>query len=84
MDAAELKDSAQHASRTVQENLAEGIGRAQGRVQERVRRGADQAQNVLASLNEEFGSFVRASPIVALGGAVAVGYLIARLARAFK
>jgi ElaB/YqjD/DUF883 family membrane-anchored ribosome-binding protein len=84
MDAARLKESAQEATRTVQENLAQGLGRAQERIEDRVRRGADQAQSVLASMNEEFGSFVRESPIIALGGAFAVGYLIAKVARAFK
>jgi len=77
MDAAQAKDN-------LQENLAAGIGRAQERLEERVRRGADQAQSMFASVNEEFGSFVRESPIIALSGAFAVGYLIAKVARAFK
>jgi ElaB/YqjD/DUF883 family membrane-anchored ribosome-binding protein len=80
MDAAKLKEDA----RSIQENLAEGLGRAQEKMEERLRRGADQAQSMFASINEEFGSFVRESPIIALGGAFAVGYLIARVARAFK
>ena len=66
------------------ENLAQGIGRVQERLEERVRRGADQAQGMFTSLNEEFGSFVRDSPVMALTGAFAVGYLIAKIARAFK
>jgi ElaB/YqjD/DUF883 family membrane-anchored ribosome-binding protein len=77
MDAAHLKDN-------IQENVAAGIGRVQERMEERVRRGADQAQSMFASVNEEFGSFVRESPIIALGGAFAAGYLIAKVARAFK
>jgi len=77
MDAAQMKEN-------LQENLAAGIGRAQERMEERVRRGADQAQTMFASVNEEFGSFVRESPIIALGGAFAAGYLIAKIARAFK
>ena len=77
MDAAQMKEN-------LHENLAAGIGRAQERMEERVRRGADQAQTMFASVNEEFGSFVRESPIIALGGAFAAGYLIAKIARAFK
>jgi ElaB/YqjD/DUF883 family membrane-anchored ribosome-binding protein len=68
----------------LQENLAAGIGRVQERMEERVRRRADQAQSMFASFNQEFGSFVRESPIIALGGAFAAGYLIAKVARAFK
>jgi ElaB/YqjD/DUF883 family membrane-anchored ribosome-binding protein len=77
MDAAPMKENRQ-------ENLAAGIGRVQERMEERVRRGADQAQSMFASVNEEFGSFVRESPMIALGGAFAAGYLIAKVARAFK
>jgi len=77
MDAAQLKDN-------LQENLAAGIGRVQERMEERVRRGADQAQSMFASVNEEFGTFVRESPIIALGGAFAAGYVIAKIARAFR
>ena len=84
MDAAQLKESVQQAARTVQGNLAEGIGRVQDRMEERVRRSGDQAQNVFASLNAEFGDFVRESPLVAIGGALTVGYLIAKVARAFR
>jgi len=84
MDAAQLKENVQQAGRSVQENLAEGIGRVQDRLEERVRRGAEDAQNVFSSLNDEFGGFVRESPLLAIGGAFAVGYLIAKIARAFK
>jgi len=77
MDAAKLRDG-------LQENLASNIGQVQEEVQQRVRRGVDRTQNVLSSLNEEFGSLVRESPVIALGGAFAVGYLAAKLARAFK
>jgi len=84
MDAAQLKENAEQAGRTVQENLAEGIGRVQDRLEERFRRGAEDAQSVFSSLNDEFGGFVRESPLVAIGGALAVGYLIAKVARAFK
>lgn len=84
MDAAQAKENVQQAARTVQENLAEGIGRVQDRMEERFRRGADQAQNVFTSLNQEFGGFVRESPVLAMGAAFAAGYLIAKVARAFK
>ena len=84
MDAAKLKGDVQQASRSIQEDLAEGIGRAQEKVEDTLRRTADQTQGMLASMNDEFGSFVRESPIIALGGAFAVGYLVAKLARAFK
>jgi len=84
MDAAQLKENAQEAGRSMQENLAEGIGRVQDRLEERFRRGAEDAQSVFSSLNDEFGGFVRESPILAIGGAFAVGYLIAKVARAFK
>jgi len=84
MDPAQVKENVQQAGRKVQENLAEGIERVQDRMEERFRRGADQAQNMFSSLNEEFGGFVRESPVLAIGGAFAVGYLIAKVARAFK
>ena len=84
MDAAKLKDDVQQASRSIQENLAEGIGRAQEKMEDTLRRTANQTQGMFASMNDEFGSLVRESPIMALGGAFAVGYLVAKLARAFK
>ena len=84
MDAAKLKEDVQAAGRSIQEGISEGLGRVQETMEERVRRGADRTQCVLTSMNEEFGGFVRESPIVALGGAFAVGYLIAKVARAFK
>jgi len=84
MDAARAKESVQEATRTIQENLAGGIGRVQEQLEERVRRGADQAQGMFTSVNEELGTFVRESPMIALGGAFAVGYLIAKVARAFR
>ena len=76
-------DAAQ-AGRSVQDNLAEGIGRVQDRLEEKFRRGAEDAQSMFSSLNDEFGGFVRESPLLAIGGAFAVGYLIAKVARAFK
>lgn len=84
MDTANLREDVQHASRSIQENLTEGIGRAQEKMEETLRRTADQTQGMFTSLNQEFGTFVRESPLIALGSAFAVGYLIAKLARAFK
>jgi len=84
MDAAKLKEDVQAASRSIQESLSEGLGRVQEKMEDRMRRGADKTQTMFSSLNDEFGTFVRESPLVALGGAFAVGYLIAKMARAFK
>jgi hypothetical protein len=84
MDAAQVKENVQQAGRSVQDNLAEGIGRVQDRLEEKFRRGAEDAQSMFSSLNDEFGGLVRESPILAIGGAFAVGYLIAKVARAFK
>ena len=84
MDAAKLKEDAQQATRSIQDNLAQGIGRAQEKMEDTLRRTAGQTQGMLSSMNDEFGSFVRESPLIALGGAFAVGYLVAKLARAFK
>jgi ElaB/YqjD/DUF883 family membrane-anchored ribosome-binding protein len=84
MDAAKLKEDVHAASRTIQEGLSEGLGRVQETMEERLRRGADRTQSMFTSMNDEFGSYVRESPLIALGGAFAVGYLIAKLARAFK
>ena len=84
MDAAKLRENVQQATRSIQDNVAEGIGRAQEKMEESLRRTADQTQGMFSSMNEEFGSFVRESPLIALGGAFAVGYVVAKLARAFK
>ena len=84
MDAATIREDVQQASEKLRDNLAEGIGRVQGKVEENVRRGMDQTRGVLTALNEQFGSLVHESPIIALGGAFAVGYLAAKIARAFK
>jgi len=84
MDAAKLREDVQQATRTIQENLAENIGRVQDRMEERVRRGVGQTESLLSSLNDEFGTFVREAPLLALGGAFAAGYVIAKVARAFK
>ena len=84
MDAAKLKEDVQQATRSFQDNLAQGIGRAQEKMEDTLRRTADQTQGMFSSMNDEFGSFVRESPLIALGGAFAVGYVIAKMARAFK
>ena len=82
MDAARLKEDVHHAGRTIQDNLASGIGRVQEEMEERVRRGYDHTRGAFGSLNEQFGGFVRESPLIAIAGAFAVGYLVAKLTRA--
>jgi hypothetical protein len=84
MDAARLREDVQHATRTVQDKIAEGIGRVQERMEHGVRQRGDQTRNALSTLNEQFGSFVKESPIMAIGAAFTVGYLIAKMARAFR
>jgi hypothetical protein len=84
MDAARAKEEMQHAGRAIQENLAEGVGRMQEKVEESVRRNVDRTRGMLASVNEQFGGFVQESPVVAIGGAFAVGWMIAKVARAFR
>ena len=84
MDAARAKEEMQQAGRAIQENLAEGVGRMQEKVEETVRRNVDRTRGVLASVNEQFGGFVQESPVLAIGGAFAVGWMIAKVARAFR
>ncbi len=82
--ATKMKEDVQQAGRRIGENLAEGLGRAQEKMEERVRSGFAQTQGMMSTMNEQFGDFVREQPIVALAGAFVVGYLIARTARAFS
>ena len=84
MEGARIRENVQGAARTMQENLAHGVGRMQERVEENVRRGVEQTRGMLSSFNEQFGSFVQERPVLALGGAFAVGYLAAKVARAFR
>jgi hypothetical protein len=84
MDAAKLKENVQEMGRTVQSQVSENFGRVKDAVQENLRGSADQTRNVLGTLNQDFGSFVRESPVLALGGAFAVGYLVAKIARTFR
>ena len=65
------------ATEDLKDNVTKGIERAQERVEEKVA----QTKDVVATLNEQVEALVRQSPLVALGGAFAVGYLIAKLAR---
>jgi hypothetical protein len=82
--ASKTKDDLWQAGRTLGENLTEGLNRAQETVQDRVRSGFEQTRGMFSMLDEEFGKLVREQPIVALGGAFLVGYLVARAARAFE
>jgi ElaB/YqjD/DUF883 family membrane-anchored ribosome-binding protein len=84
MDAAKLKENVQEMGRTVQAQVSENFERVKDTVQQNLRGGTDQTRNVLGTLNEDFGSFVRESPVLALGGAFAVGYLVAKIARSFR
>jgi hypothetical protein len=65
------------ATEDLKENVSKGIERAQERVEE----GVAQTKDLVAMLNEQVQTLVRQSPLIALGGAFAVGYLIAKLAR---
>jgi ElaB/YqjD/DUF883 family membrane-anchored ribosome-binding protein len=81
MDAARAADTARQAGEQLQEKVTEGLGVAQERMEESVRRGADQARRAMNTLNDQFGDTVRQSPVLALAGAFAVGYLAARILR---
>jgi hypothetical protein len=81
MDGAALKEDLHDASRTIHD-LASGIGRVQEQMEHRVRRGYDRTRGALGALNEQVGGFARESPLVAIAGAFAVGYLVAKLSRA--
>jgi hypothetical protein len=84
MDAARLREDVQHATRTMQDKIAEGIGRVQERMEHGIRQGAGPTRDAVSTLNQQFASFVQESPIMAIGGAFAAGYLLAKVARAFK
>jgi len=84
MDAARLKDDVQQTGEKLRGNLAQGLGHAQEAIEENVRRGMDRTRGAVTTLNAQFGTLVQQSPLMALGGAFAIGYLAARVARAFK
>lgn len=65
------------ATEDLKDNVTKGFERAQ----ERVGEGVAQTKDLVATLNEQVETLVRQSPLIALGGAFAVGYLIAKLAR---
>jgi ElaB/YqjD/DUF883 family membrane-anchored ribosome-binding protein len=65
------------ATEDLKDNVTKGIERAQERVEE----GMAQTKDLVAMLNGQVETLVRQSPLIALGGAFAVGYLIAKLAR---
>jgi ElaB/YqjD/DUF883 family membrane-anchored ribosome-binding protein len=69
------------ATEDLKENLTKSVERAQERVEEGVRRGAAQTKDVVSMMSGQFETFVRQSPLIALGGAFAVGFVIAKLAR---
>lgn len=84
MDAARLKEDVQQATRTIQGKLAEGIGRVQERMERRVQNRGEDTRNTLSSLNGQLAGLVQEAPLMAIGAAFAVGYVIAKMARAFK
>jgi len=84
MDAARLKESVQQAGEALQSQLGDDLGRVQEKMEERVRRGAEQARGVLSSVNQQFGGLVQESPVIVLAGAFAIGYLVAKVARAIR
>jgi hypothetical protein len=51
---------------------------------EEPRAAADQMERLLSTVTDDVGQFVRQSPVLALAGAFAVGYLVAKLVRAVK
>jgi hypothetical protein len=53
-------------------------------MERRVQSGGEDTRKALASLNDQLAGFVQESPLMAIGGAFAVGYVIAKMARAFK
>ena len=65
------------ATEELKDNVTKGIERAEKRVGE----GVAQTKDLVAMVNEQIETLVRQSPLIALGGAFAVGYLIAKLAR---
>ena len=81
MDAARMADTARQAGEHFQDQLSQGLDAAQDRLEEGVRKGADQARSAMNTLNDQFGDTVRSSPVLALVGAFAVGYLAARILR---
>jgi len=69
------------ATEELKENVAKGMERAQERIEDGVKRGVAQTKDLVSILNGQVETLVRESPLIALGGAFAVGYLIAKLAR---
>jgi ElaB/YqjD/DUF883 family membrane-anchored ribosome-binding protein len=63
------------------EDLKENVTKRMERAQERVEEGVAHTRDMVAVLNGQIETLVRQSPLIALGGAFAVGYLIAKLAR---
>jgi ElaB/YqjD/DUF883 family membrane-anchored ribosome-binding protein len=65
----------------LKDTVTKGIERVQEHVEEGARRGAAQTKDLASMLSGRFETFVRESPLIALGGAFTVGFLIAKLAR---
>lgn len=81
MDAARVSETARRAGEQIKDEVSQSFSAAQERMEESVRKGADQARQAMNTLNDQFGDSVRKSPVLALAGAFAVGYLAARILR---
>lgn len=84
MDAARAREEVEQTGRKLQENLVAGVERVQHEIEQNVRRGVDRTRGAITSFNEQFGGFVHEAPMLAIGGAFVVGYLVAKLARAAR
>lgn len=84
MDASRAREDVGQAGRKIQENLTAGVEQVQHQIEEQVRRGVDRTRGAVSSLNRQLEGFVHEAPVLAIGGAFVVGYLLAKLARAAR
>jgi len=82
MEAAKLSEDVEQASRVIQDNLARSMGRVQESVAD-FSRELPEAGRLLTSANGRLVSLVQESPLLAVAGAFALGYLVAKVARSF-
>ena len=74
MESRKIEDTAEDAADEVAEEVASGLV-------DRLRPTLDEVQDRLKSVNDRVSAFVREHPAACVVGAVALGYLAARLAR---
>jgi ElaB/YqjD/DUF883 family membrane-anchored ribosome-binding protein len=84
MDASRVREDVSQAGHQIQENLTAGVEKVQHQIEEQVRRGVDRTRGAVSSLNRQLEGFVQEAPVLAIGGAFVVGYLLAKLARAAR